>query len=118
MRLHPTILEADGKPAFVVLPYDEYIALTSKPRIPEDDTIPHEVVERMIANDWSLVRAWRDYLGLTQDQVAERLSVSQPSYARMESPKGAASLRSPTIRRIAAAFGISAAQVSVDDGEG
>lgn len=27
MELHPQILEKDGKPAFVVLAYDEYVAL-------------------------------------------------------------------------------------------
>lgn len=25
--MHPTILKTNGKPAFVVLPYDEYVAL-------------------------------------------------------------------------------------------
>ena len=28
MELHPKILEKDGKPAFVVLAYEEYVALT------------------------------------------------------------------------------------------
>jgi hypothetical protein len=28
MELHPQILEKDGKPAFVVLAYEEYVALT------------------------------------------------------------------------------------------
>jgi PHD/YefM family antitoxin component YafN of YafNO toxin-antitoxin module len=27
MKLHPKILESDGKPVFVVLPHDEYVAL-------------------------------------------------------------------------------------------
>ncbi len=27
MELHPQILEKDGKPAFVILPYDEFTAL-------------------------------------------------------------------------------------------
>jgi len=28
MDLHPQILEKDGKPAFVILPYEEFIGLT------------------------------------------------------------------------------------------
>ncbi|WP_350494884.1 hypothetical protein [Neopusillimonas aromaticivorans] len=44
MGINPTILEANGKPAFVVLPYDEYLKLTEgkKPagRIPADGTTP------------------------------------------------------------------------------
>lgn len=67
MRLHPTILESDGKPAFVVLPYAEYLALTrtrARParrpaRVPADGSIPHEVVALMSGNGWSIVRAWR-----------------------------------------------------------
>lgn len=43
--MHPTILKTNGKPAFVVLPYDEYVALTggkpaAKARIPADDSVP------------------------------------------------------------------------------
>lgn len=110
MPLHPTIIESNGKPAFVVLPYDEFVALTSKPRIPADDTIPHEVVERMVNNEWSLVHAWRDYLGLTQIEMATRLGVRQPSYARMEARD--ARLRGSTIERIAAAMGVSSGQLA------
>jgi hypothetical protein len=28
MDLHPQILEKDGKPAFVILPYEEFVGLT------------------------------------------------------------------------------------------
>jgi hypothetical protein len=35
----------DGKPAFVVIRFDEYVRLFPKaPRIPQGDIIPHEVV--------------------------------------------------------------------------
>ncbi len=119
MALHPTILEADGKPAFVVLPYAEYLALIGKapraaaksPRIPADDTIPHEVVSMMVDNEWSVVRAWREYLGFTQADMATRLSVRQPTYATMEAP-GARPRRS-TRERLAAALGVSIEQLSV-----
>ena len=32
------IIEQNGKPAFAVIPYDEYLKL-----VPEEETIPHEV---------------------------------------------------------------------------
>lgn len=117
MNLHPTIIESDGKPAFVVLPYNEYLRLTGAsgsrpaPRIPADDAIPHEVIELMTTNDWSIIRAWREYLGLTQADVADRLHIRQPSYADMEAP-GARPRRS-TRERIAAALGVSVEQVSI-----
>ncbi len=38
---HTIINTSDGRPAFVVLPYDEYIALTgNKPRIPAGRRCP------------------------------------------------------------------------------
>jgi len=119
MRLHPTILESDGKPAFVVLPYSEYLALTGvkskpsrrPPRVPADGTIPHEVVMLMSGNGWSIARAWREYLGVTQTDMAIRLGIRQPSYAAMEAP--GANPRRSTRERIAAALGIQFDQIDV-----
>jgi len=112
----PTILEANGRPAFVVLPYKEYrqLVAAAKPashprRIPAGDSVPHEVMSLKVANDWSLIRAWREYLGLTQAEVARRLEVRQPTYARMEAPD--ARPRLATRQRIAAALGVSAGQL-------
>ncbi|CAB3678659.1 helix-turn-helix domain-containing protein [Achromobacter pestifer] len=117
--LHPTILEADGKPAFVVLPYSEYLALTGNrptlshrpPRVPTDGTIPHEVVSLMANNGWGIVRAWREYLGVTQVQMASRLGIRQPSYAAMEAP--AAKIKKITRERIANALGVQFDQIDV-----
>lgn len=117
MNLHPTIVEADGKPAFVVLPYAEYVELTrtyvapARPdtRIPADGTIPHEVVLLMTENEWSLIRAWREYLGVTQMEMAARLDIRQPSYAAMEATE--ARPRKATRERIAAALGLQFDQV-------
>lgn len=118
MSLHPTVLETDGKPAFVVLPYAEYLALTGarsvaarNPRIPADGTIPHEVVILMSDNDWSTIRAWREYLGVTQVEMASRLHIRQPSYAAMEAP--GAKTKKATRERIAAALGIQFDQIDV-----
>lgn len=120
MAFHPTILKADGKPAFVVLPYAEYLELVSNmpsaakaktPRIPGDDTIPHEVISMMVDNEWSVTRAWREYLGLTQVDMASRMNVRQPTYAKMEAPD--AKPRRSTRERLAAAFGLSPEQLNV-----
>ena len=64
-----TINGPDGKPAFVVIPYAEYIAQHAR----DNDLIPHEVVRRTLANNIPPARAWREHLGLTQAEVAERL---------------------------------------------
>lgn len=115
MNHQATILEADGKPAFVVMPYDEYIKLTgakpaTKTRIPADGSVPHEVMRLQVKNSWSLVRAWREYLGITQLQMASRLEIRQPSYAAMEAVD--AKLKKITRERIAHALGVSLEQVS------
>ena len=65
----------DGKPAFVVIPYAQYVA-----QHPDSDVIPDDVVSRIVEGA-TPIRAWREYLDLTQEEVAKRLGISQPAYA-------------------------------------
>ena len=52
-----TIMQ-DGKPAFVVIPYDEYVRMFPKTaRVPAGDAIPHEVVGLTIKKRYTLARA-------------------------------------------------------------
>ncbi len=82
-----TIMQ-DGKPAFVVIPFDEYMRLFPKtPRVPEGDAIPHEVVGLTIKKGYTLVRAWREYLGLTQKEVAKRMGITQAAFRRWRREK-------------------------------
>jgi DNA-binding XRE family transcriptional regulator len=105
-----TIMQ-DGKPAFVVIPYAEYIRLfPNAKRIPAGDAVPHEVVSLMVDNDWSIIRAWREYLELTQLEVAERAGISQAALSQMET--GGKRLRKTTREKLAAALGITAAQMA------
>lgn len=55
----------------------------SYPLARADGLIPHEVISSAVHNHWSLVRAWREYLGLTQSTMAQRLAVSVPLYEEM-----------------------------------
>jgi len=104
----------NGKPAFVVIPYEEYIAaFPDKPRIPEGGNIPHEVVGLMIKHDFSLIRAWREHLGLTQKEVAGRMGVTQGALSQMEEP--GKNIRKATLKKIAEALGISVEQISEED---
>lgn len=77
--------------------------------------IPNEVVSILMRKRVSFVRAWREHLGLTQREVAERMGISQSSYAQMES--NAHKLRPSTAKRIADAFGIEWEQLREDDME-
>ena len=96
------IIEYDGKPAFAVVPYDQFEKLAAQ-YVPDasDVSFPHEVVKANINGD-SLVKAWREYLGLTQQQLADRLGISQPAMARLEKPD--AKLRRSTLKKIATAL--------------
>ncbi|RAA18957.1 helix-turn-helix domain-containing protein [Ralstonia pseudosolanacearum] len=93
----------DGAPAFVVIPYAEYIA----GRMQDRSLIPHAVIERTVEGA-TPVRAWREHLGLTQAELAGRLGISQPAYAQQESSDR---LRKASRDRIAAALGILPAQL-------
>jgi DNA-binding XRE family transcriptional regulator len=66
--------------------------------------LPPEVMELHAVRKMSLVRAWREHLGLTQDEVAQRLGVSRPAYVQMETSKTRP--RVITLKKIAAALGV------------
>ena len=72
--------------------------------------IPHSVVEAHIVRGVPMVRAWRQHLGLTQAQVAERAGMAQPSVARIEG--GESTPRTTTLAKLAAAMGLVLEQVA------
>ena len=98
--------DAKGKPAFAVIPYAEYLALSTK-RAP---TIPNAVVGKVINKDMTPIRAWREHIGLTQSEVARRLGISQSAYAQQEAKEN---LRKATREKIAAALGIAPEQLAI-----
>ena len=96
--------DAAGNPAFVVIPYDDYLKqLTNR-----EELIPHDVVSRAV-DGATPVRAWREHLRLTQAEMAARLGISQPAYAQQENSER---LRKATREKIAVALGISVFQLS------
>ena len=75
----------------------------------DDGLIPHEVVVAAVHNHWSLVRAWREHLGLSQQIMAQRLGVSVSDYDAMELEF--ARLAPPTRERLARGLGIGSEQL-------
>ncbi|MES2187299.1 MAG: helix-turn-helix transcriptional regulator [Pseudomonadota bacterium] len=100
-----TINGPDGKPAYVVLPYADFVERYAQDR----DLIPHAVVEAAV-DGASITKAWRLHLDLTQDAVAQRMGVTQSAYAQLES---SAKLRKSSRERIAAALGIMPGQLDL-----
>ncbi|MCB1659369.1 MAG: helix-turn-helix transcriptional regulator [Pseudomonadales bacterium] len=104
------IIEQGGKPMFAVIPYVDYLAafghLISKPKT--DDTVPHEVMRYVLREDYSLARAWREYLGLTQDEVATKMGITQSALAQIEM---SSKPRKATRQKLAEALGINVEQL-------
>ena len=99
------IMDTAGKPAFVVVPYDLWVKQTSIVA----GLIPNEVVGAIIENDSTPFRAWREYLGLTQAEVAERAGVTQAALSQIES--GEHKARKATREKLARAMGITPEQL-------
>lgn len=100
------IIKKDGKPAFAVIPYEDYLKFLPKE---EEAAIPHEVVGLVIKKGMNLVKAWRTHLGLTQKEVAKRAGISQAALSQMEKDNN--ELRTATLEKLAHAIGLSAEQL-------
>lgn len=103
---YQTINNADGKPAFVVMPYADFLKI---PGAVTPGMIPHAVVGRNIMDEVSLLQAWREYLMLTQSEMAERMGITQAGYAQIEAAKRP---RKTTLEKAALALGISLEQLA------
>ncbi|NMZ48617.1 helix-turn-helix transcriptional regulator [Pseudomonas poae] len=98
------IHNTEGSPAFVVIPYEHYLAKQNDPNL-----VPHAVVSRLV-DGATPIRAWREHLGLTQEEVAGRLGISQSAFAQQEV---VSKPRRTTRGKIAKAFGINAIQLEL-----
>ena len=103
------IIRNNGIPMFVVIPYEQYQQLVGCQNL--ETTIPHEVVEKSIVEELGLIRAWREYKGLSQEAVASKMGISQAAYSQMERPK--ARLRKTTLDKIASALGVEFGQLKI-----
>ncbi|HHB76116.1 MAG TPA: XRE family transcriptional regulator [Desulfobulbus sp.] len=103
------VIRQNGKPAFAVIPYSDFLNLIGKKEQGEGETtIPHAVVGLMIENDWNLVKAWRKHLGMSQEKLAKLTGISQSAISQMEQSND---LRSGTVEKLAAAMGIAPEQL-------
>ena len=93
----------DGHPAFAVIPYSEYLGLLN-----EDMSLPHEIVAKTV-DGASPTKAWREYRGYTQMDMASRMGISQSAYQQLESSN---KLRKSSREKISLALGISQEQLN------
>src|SRR5690625_5450363 len=106
---YQVIHNMEGQPEYVLVPYQEFISsgLTSKAATTET-TVPNAIVNRVFDEGITPMRAWREHLGLTQAEVAERAGTSQASYAQTENRQRP---RKNTLRNIAKAMGLAYEQL-------
>ena len=104
---HQIISDKNGNPLFALVPYDEYMKFL---HFKDEETIPNDVVERMVMGGKSVVRAWREHLKLSQKEVAGHMGITQAAYSQMENSSD--TLRKETLEKIAQAMGISYNQLS------
>ena len=96
------LIERDGKPEWAVLPYDEYLKLLEQAEMledirdydaakaalenGEDELIPAEVVFAIL-DGANPIKVWREYRGLTQQQLADKVKISKPYISQIETGK-------------------------------
>lgn len=100
-----TIRDKAGKPAFVVMPYSDFFRMYEN----AEKLVPHEIVEAVIIDKATPIRAWREYLGLTQSEIAKRMGISQAAFAQIESAE--AKPRPATLKRVAEALKLAVEQI-------
>lgn len=72
-----------GDPIYVLVPYDKYIS--NSKNTPNNDDFPIEIVDMIIRNNYSCLKSWRMYLGLTQNELAKKANITQSAYSQLES---------------------------------
>lgn len=94
------IIEKNGRPEWAVLPYEEYQRLVAEAEMLQDirdydeikvalasgeeELIPSEVTYALLDGE-NPIRVWREYRGLTQQQVATQAGISKPYLSQLES---------------------------------
>ncbi len=109
-HINTQIITHNGKPAFAVIPWNEYQELIRNQINPDESDIwfPNDVVKANVRGD-SLIKAWREYFKLTQAELAEKAGMKQSALARLES--SSATPRKSTLAKLADAMGISVEQL-------
>ena len=116
-------IEKNGRPEWAVVPYEEYQRLVEQAEMLQDiraydetklalaqgeeELIPSEITYALLDGE-NPIRVWRDYRGLTQQQVAEAAGISKPYLSQLESGrrKGTAEVLAAVARAL---------KVSLDD---
>jgi len=101
--------DTEGNPLYVVLPFADFQALEASVGQKKDSYVPQEVAQRVLVGNCSPARSWREYLGKTTGEVADKIGISEAEYIQLEA---LSKLTKRSVReRVAVALGISSEQL-------
>ena len=113
------VIEKNGVPEYAVIPYKEYQRLVEQAEEAQDltdaqaavraieegeETIPDEVVERLLSGEEHPIKVWREYRGLTQEALGERAGVGKSYISQLEARSKSGSTR--VIKALAGVLGV------------
>ncbi len=76
----------------------------------DEETYPSEVINRLILNKESPIRVYRDYRGLTQQQLADKCGIQRAYLAEIETGRKSGSIK--TLKTIATALEVDLTSIS------
>lgn len=83
---YPTII-TEGKVTDVIVPVEEFLRMESAiGEITENDSFVPLEVGHAVALGTNPIRAWREHLNLTQDQLGKRMGKTAAAVSRLENP--------------------------------
>ena len=95
------IIKRDGNPEWAVIPYKDYLRLVAEAEMLRDvrdydgaldtieqgeETIPSKIVYAILDGE-NPIRVWREYRGLTQEQLSQAAGISKPYLSQIETGK-------------------------------
>ena len=108
-------IEKDGI-KFAVVPIEQYEQLVEdaqmfvdirdfrEAKATDEETFPGEVIDRMILEEENPIKVYREYRGLTQQQLAEKVGIRRAYVAEIETGRKSGSVK--TLKAIAQALGV------------
>jgi DNA-binding XRE family transcriptional regulator len=104
------IINKDGRPEWAVLPYDEYIRLKEEAEMLQDVADYDAAMEALQEEDLipgdvkNPIRIWRNFRGLTQQELADQAGISKPYLSQIETGKRTGTAE--VLAAIASALGV------------
>lgn len=113
------VIEKNGVPEYAVIPYEEYQRLVEQAEESEDlrdaeaavraikegeETIPEDVVERLLSGEEHPIKVWREYRGLTQEALGKKAGIGKSYISQLEARSKTGSSR--VLRALAEALGV------------